>query len=291
MAIDDIVAWHRGGSEKAAIDGDGNLTNAGTTTTSGAITSASLTTGAIAASSIGASSGSLPATTEVELQKGLDVDTYAAFYDDFVADVGATIPVPWVKNLQTANMTGDYISGAGFGVYRFLSSSDSEGQSGNLTTGDCLMINMSNNPILEVRARLTPAGAALTADERMVIGLGSAHANAEDALDNVTTNAWFRIEGASMSILVEADDGTTDTDDQDTTYTAVKGAWTVFKIDASDLSDVKFYVDGTEQLGDPVSMADLGANTYVQPIVCIQRDAGAEVNSLDIDYIKVLVER
>lgn len=218
-------------------------------------------------------------------------DLVAGFFDDFVGDIGATIPVPWVTNLQTANITVDYLSGAGMGVVRFLSDNTSEAQAGNITHGDALHYNMSKNPIFEFLIRIAPAGAAFTADERLVIGLGSAHANAEDALDSVVTNAWFRIEGASMNILVEADDGTTDTDDQDSTIVLVKSAWTKFKIDCSDLSDIKFFVDDVEQGGATVSMADLAADTFVQPIVCIQRAAGAEVNTLDIDYIDLNVDR
>ena len=33
------------------------------------------------------------------------------------------------------------------------------------------------------------------------------------------------------------------------------------------------------------------ASTYVQPYVCIQKDAGAETENLDLDYIKVAWER
>ena len=203
------------------------------------------------------------------------------FVEDFVGDTGATLPPQWAVNMETANITSDYLSGAGMGVYRILSDSTSEGQAGQLTGGDALHINMDNKPVVEFRARFAPAGAAPTADERIVIGLASAHANAEDSLDNVTSNCWFRVEGASLAIVVEIDDGT-DVDDQASGVTLVKSAWTDFKIDCSDLTDVKMYIDGVEQSGGTLDLSGLGANTYLQPIVCIQRDAGAEVNSLDV---------
>jgi len=222
---------------------------------------------------------------------GMWRESQAEFYDDFIADVGATLPVPWVSDAQTANVTLDYLSGAGAGVIRMLTDSTSEAQAININYGDALHINMSNNPIFEFRVRVSPAGAAFTADERLVIGLGSAHATGEAALDDVVTNAWFRIEGASLTILVEADDGTNDTNDQSSTITLVKDAWTIFRIDCADLTDIKYYVDGVEQGGATVTMTALGANTFVQPMVVLQRDAGTEANSLDIDYIKVIVDR
>ncbi len=214
------------------------------------------------------------------------------FYDDFLGDVGDTLPVPWDTDFETVNITGDYVSGAGAGVYRILCDSTSETQAGRLSWGDCLMLNMSKKPTMEARIKLTPDdGSALTASDRIVVGFASAHANAETDLDTATTNAWFRVEGTDMSVLVEADDGTTDTNDQDSTYDLTSGTWVVLKIDCSDLDDIKFYVDGKEQLGGKVSMGALAADTYVQPLICLQRTTGTEAHQLDIDYVHVTVER
>jgi len=222
--------------------------------------------------------------------RGRDARITSELMEDFHGDVGGTIRTPFVKDMHNT-ATGDYISGNGGGVYRILTQSTSEAQSGQVTTGDCLMVNMSNNPILQVRVRIAPAGATFTADERVFIGLVPVHATAEASLDDLDGSCGFKMEGANLNILVEADDATTDTDDQDSLIDYVKSAWTVYTIDCTKLSDIKFYVDGVVQQGAVVSMADLAANTYVQPIVCHQRDAGTEANSVDIDYIKVLSDR
>ena len=102
-------------------------------------------------------------------------------------------------------------------------------------------------------------------------------------------HAWFRIEGASLAILVEADDGTTDTDDQDSTIVLVKSAWTHLKIDMTDLAAIVFEVDGVAQGGAAVSAPLLA--TPLQFIACIQRDAGTEANSLDIDWLVTYADR
>lgn len=48
-------------------------------------------------------------------------------------------------------------------------------------------------------------------------------------------------------------------------------------------------VDGTHYLS--LSLAALAADTFVQPYLCIQRDAGAETERVDIDYIHITWER
>ena len=42
-------------------------------------------------------------------------------------------------------------------------------------------------------------------------------------------------------------------------------------------------------IGDALLYTGLGfgANTYVQPIICLQRDAGTEANSLRVDWVDV----
>ncbi len=209
--------------------------------------------------------------------------------EDFNEITGGTLITPWASDMETANVTGDFLADTANGVWRILTDSTSEAQAGQLTFGDQLLIDPAKNPVVEFRVKFSPAGATLTADERVVIGLVSAHANAENDLDSTTNNVWFRIEGANLNILVEADDGTTDTDDQDSTIDIVKGDWTHFKIDLSDLSDIKYYVDGVEQGGATVAAALLSAT--MQIIVCHQRDAGTEANSIDIDWIRVYQDR
>jgi hypothetical protein len=225
---------------------------------------------------------------ECELRQGIKRQSFVEFFEDFHGDVTATLPASWSYDGETANITGDFVSEAN-GVYEILTDSTSEGQAGRLNWGDTLMVNLSKNPIFEVRAKLAMAGATLTADERMVIGLGSALATAEATLDDVTTHVWFRVEGADNDVMVEGDDGTTDTDDQAGGTDLVDDTFTVFTIDCGDLSAVRFYLNGVS-IGT-VDISAVSANTLVQPIICIQRDAGTEVNSLKIDYVKVVQER
>lgn len=203
------------------------------------------------------------------------------FFTDFL---GGTLPPGLASDLQTANITLAGLSSVAGGVFRFLTDSTSEAQAGQITFGDVLSIDLANGPILEARIRIAPAGATLTADERIVLGFVSAHATAETALDGTTHNAWFRTEGANLDLLWETDDNSTDDDDNDTGINYVKSAWTVFRIDFSTPTAPTFYVDGVLATGTAAMAA---ASYWVQPILCIQRDAGTEANSLDIDYLYI----
>lgn len=221
-------------------------------------------------------------------KRGVARNEYVEHHDDFFGDAGQSLGRPWVytETGASTNPTGDFVSGVGPGVFRLLHSADSEAQTMRIDHGDTLMINMSKKPRLEVRAKIDFAGAAFSADQRAVIGFSSAYSA---TLDNATTNAWFRIEGASLNILAESDDGTTDDDDNDTGVDLVDNTFTVFEIDATDLSNVGFYVDGVRCAG--LDMSALAANTFVQPIIAIQRDAGTEAEKLDIDYVRITWER
>ncbi len=220
--------------------------------------------------------------------KGPDAGDFE-FVEEFLADAGDTLPDIWGVNAETGNSTEDYVTDTGGGAYSLILDSTSEGQANQLTSNDNLWIDLYEKPIIEWRAKLdlTGTNALGSADQRLVMGVCSAHANAEADLDATTTNAWFRMEGTSANILVEADDASTNTDDQDSGVDLVDDTWTHFKIDFSDLSDVKFYIDGSEQSGAAVVMSNISSTTLVQPIFCDQRDAGAEEEKIYIDNFRV----
>jgi hypothetical protein len=212
---------------------------------------------------------------------------YVEQFEDFLGDAGQTLPPPWryTETGTSTNPTGDYVSAAD-GRFALTHSADSEAQTMRIDWGDNLLINMSKKPRLEVRAAINFAGATFSADQRLVIGFVSAY-NA--TLDSTTHNAWFRIEGANLNILTESDDNTTNDDDNDTGIDIVDNTMTVFEIDVVSLTDVRFMVNGAS--AGSLSMAALPANSMVQPIIAIQRDAGTEAEVLTVDYCQVTWER
>ena len=220
--------------------------------------------------------------------KGPDTPDFE-FVEEFLADAGDTLPDIWGIDAESANSTEDYVTDSAGGAYSLIQSSDSEAQASQLFSDGNMWIDLFEKPIIEWRATLdlTGTNALGSADQRLVMGVCHTHTNAEDALDDVTVSAWFRMEGTSANILVEADDANTNTDDQDSGVDLVDDTETHFKIDFTDISDVKFYIDGVEQGGATVTMANITGSTIVQPIFCIQRDDMAEEEKVYIHDFRV----
>lgn len=220
---------------------------------------------------------------------GLDAEQVVVYVEDFVAIATSSALAPWLKATKVGTSTNNtvlYDVDALGGTFSLTHSADSEAQTMRLDSGDSLWINMSNRPVIEARLKINFAGATFSADQRFVFGFASDYAA---ALDDVTHNAWFRIEGAALDILAEVDDATTDDDDNDTGADIVDNTYVVLRVEVRSLSDVRFYVNGALKLS--LAMAALPANSKVQPLIAIQRDAGAEVEAVTVDYIKVGVLR
>ena len=175
------------------------------------------------------------------------------------------------------------------GAYMMKMASTSEAEYLATYLGDAVCIPPTKNPIFEARVKLVLAGSTLSADDRIVIGLASARA---DSLDAIVDHVWFRMEGANNNIFAEGDDGTTDNNDNDTSVDYASGTYQVFKIDCSDLSDVRFYIDGVQcVLPEKIDVDQMAAGDLLQPYIEIQKDTGAEVHEVHIDYISVLWDR
>lgn len=209
--------------------------------------------------------------------------------EDFLAAPGATLPVPHAKDLHN-NATGDYMADANGGIYQLATEATSSAESAQLTWGNQLMLDPTKGLVFEAKVRLNIPGATISTDERWAVGLVSDHTNAEDSLDATTLNAWFRGEGANLNILIEGDDNTTNTDDVDTTIDYADNAWMILKIDLTDLTKVKFSINDVP-VATTISLAALVATNLLQPIFVYQRDAGTEVNLLEIDWYQVYYTR
>jgi hypothetical protein len=215
----------------------------------------------------------------------VDGASYFSLGEDFVLASSGTLPPPHAKDLNNS-ATGDYLNDTAGGVYSLATAAVSEAEDAQLTWGNQRVLDPTQGLIFEARVRVNIPGATITADERWVVGLASDHTNSEDALDAVVSNAWFRGEGANLNIFIEGDDGTTDTDDTDSTVDYVDNTWMVLKIDMTDLAAVKFYIDGV-QVATTLDLSALSGSTLLQPIFCYQRDAGSEINLLQIDWYRV----
>ena len=123
--------------------------------------------------------------------------------------------------------------------------------------------------------------AAVDAVTNLAVGMASAH-NA--TADNVATNAWFRLIGATSTtaLVVETDDATNDNDDVATGAT-LANVYKRLLIDTSDLTSVKFYVDGARVAATTTfDMSDISSGLNVQPYVSLGKASGTGIQKLDI---------
>lgn len=202
-------------------------------------------------------------------------------FDDFIDIADGTI---WVKQDTSAAgaPTWALVADTHGGEVAMTLAATDEAESLTLYIGDQKLFQANKNPVFEARLKVS----TIAANQRVVFGLAG---DRDATLDDVAQNAWFRIE-AAMDVLVETDDGTTDNDDNDTTVDAVNGTYAVYEVDLSNLSDVKFRINGVDYTPETMSLAALTTAT-LQPFIEIQKDSGTGTPSVTIDWIRVRADR
>lgn len=140
---------------------------------------------------------------------------------------------------------------------------------------DQLLVDPTKGPIFCCRLKVSAVATAT----RFIWGLISAYTA---TLDNITSNVMFRLEGNSLALLAESDDGTTDSDDQSTSTTLTAATYNDFRIDMTDLANIEFWVDDTRVA--TLAASALTASTLLQPVCLIQKDSGTGEQSITMDW-------
>lgn len=115
------------------------------------------------------------------------------------------------------------------------------------------------NGIAEYIIRLGANGSTSAVD----INVGLANATHATDADSITESVFFHVDGGSLNILAESDDGTTEVAATDTTVDITEGAAESNKvelwIDTRNPADIQLYVDGVNVL--PSTVFTLAAAT------------------------------
>ena len=161
-----------------------------------------------------------------------------------------------------------------------------EAEDAVLYHGDNKTFDVGNGLIFEARVNMAVApGVGVCA----VFGMCGDH-NLDK--DTVTEAAWFRFD-ASLVCKVETDDTTNNNDDIATGHTAVAGTYDIYRIDFTDLTDVKFYINGTRVAsGTTFDMSNLTAGEQqMQPYFSLDKTSGTGLGDINIDYVKIFSNR
>jgi hypothetical protein len=205
---------------------------------------------------------------------------------------------PWSKVVDTTGGTPTLLNSAGACVGTIVA-----GGGGleivTLYTGDALGYDIDD--LISAEFWISLSG--MDSVSRLVCGMASAY-NA--TADSVAANAWFRVEGSASTsaLLVETDDGTTDTDDKATGLTLgstvrklqIKFADDVYSASppASSLggkANVKFLAENSQGLLIPVATTtrfDMSAySSRLQPYVHIRRDSGSGTPAFSLKRVRI----
>ncbi len=188
-------------------------------------------------------------------------------------------------------VTSDIVNGE----VAIILDSDDNAEVGVLHWGDQESLSIERGLIFEARVAFSTLPTTGTETVQAVWGLAGAHNTTPDAID---CNAWFRLESAAPTALLwEVDDNITNDDDNPALVTLTAGTMAdqgkIYRIDCTDISAVKFYVDGA--LVGVGSMSGLtGAVGNVQPYFCVSKAKSSQntgIGTMLIDYVKCYQNR
>lgn len=225
------------------------------------------------------------------------------FKDDFVG-TGAAISTsalygsPWVMADTSAAGAPTYVIGVdggaasgAAGICKLDMAADSEAEVLILSHGGIEQFDVNDRLIFECRLKMNQAavGAVTSFNFGLCAGQNS-------TWDSTTIMAAFRVVGAdsTTNVVVETDDGTTDLDDKATGFTLIN-AYKYFKIDLTDLTNVKFFMtDGNSKLVRVATGTTFDISAYtscVQPVFQLQKASGTDASGVSIDYVRVTGRR
>lgn len=215
--------------------------------------------------------------------------------EDFTGPGHTTIPTAgspaagyaWVqKTVKTGGTpTVGPVANAGGGIIRLALDATSEKQEATLYANDALAWDMTKSAIWEARIsnHVIPSAAAV----EMVFGMQSAWI---DGPDNASFYARFQ-QLASGVINFQTKDGVQTLTHADST-TMVVDTFHIFRIDATDPTNVRFFVDGREvNTPKQMSFAATGSNAILQPYVSVYKASGTGVGTVDVDMIQCGMNR
>lgn len=193
---------------------------------------------------------------------------------------------PWVKKtVQTGGTpsVGPLANAAG-GVIACALDATSEKQEATLYSNDALFLDATKG--LDWGARLA-MHVLPTAGVEMVFGMQSAWI---DGPDNAAIYIQFQAL-ASGAVNIRIKDGT-NTFSYATGVTLVADAYHIFRIDASDVTRLDFYIDGVRvSAGNPTGFLAAGASAILQPYCSVYKASGTGVGTLYIDAIQAGMNR
>lgn len=197
----------------------------------------------------------------------------------FTATAADNAPMLIKDTSSSGTPTYAYVDGSESGEIKLTFDNTNEVQIITLYQGNNLQFDIDK--IREVTFRLK-VGQTNDSATTLVFGLAG---DQNDAPDSVAQNCWFKASGGN-TVVLETDDGTTDTDDV-ATGQSLGTTHKDFTISfACGKSDIRFFIDGQPVgQGQTFSMANYSGS--LQAFLQFQKTADTNVDSVTVDMIQV----
>ena len=210
------------------------------------------------------------------------------FYDDFIGNAGGSVfdgTMIWAV-VDVNDATEAIVANSSNGEFLLHLHVTVEDEDAVLYMGNNRNFDVGKGLIFEARVAIDTLP-TLTAE--MVWGMANDH-NLDN--DTIAAAAWFKLDGSGV-LVVETDDTTNNNDDESTGITLVAGTDYIFRIDFTDLTDVKFYVDGVRVCSSTTfDMSNLaGAGLILQPYFSLDKTGDAGLGDMVIDYVRLFSDR
>ncbi len=215
------------------------------------------------------------------------------FYDDdFVAagrlvfPTSATQGVDWIKKIVGAGPpTVAGVANAAGGQMACTLTATSEKQDAVLYWADQLGIDATKGLVFEARVKLSVLPSA--ASVQTVWGM------AGPWIDGPDNNTFYLEFGATANgaILLRSQDGVTQNSIA-SGVTVLTTDFHIYRIDATDVTDVKFFIDGVQvSTTGAIKFAATGTNSVLQPYLAAYKPSGTGVATLTADYVRAFVNQ
>lgn len=169
------------------------------------------------------------------------------------------------------------------GVLSLNLTADDQKQEALVHANDYENFNLDKGVICEFRAAVHTTPTVLA---EAYLGFANAYVEGPIGTDGPTVHALFTYDGA-ITPTINTDDTSNDNDAVATGVTSSLDVYSIYRIDASVVTSVKFYINGVRVASGTTFNMSTGTNVVVQPYFGLHKESGLGVGSIYVDYVKM----
>ena len=237
--------------------------------------------------------GGMPVVYDPQTGEVVNASAPVFFYDDFLGAGHTAIPTTvssgsnWCAKIvkSAGNVTVGAVANGQTGQVALVTDATNEKQDAVLYCFDQRAYTVNIGLVYETRIQL---GTIPTTGTKAVFGIAAAWA---DGQNNIAQYLRFAVNG-NGTLLCETQDGTTQLSVSSGVTIGTNSEWHVLRIDASDVTSIKFFIDGNPvATSTTFPFAATGANAQVQPYASVYKVSGTSVGTVNLDYVAIWQNR